>query len=173
MKDVRRRNARKITPENHITRQFGELNSSVIGKLQRAIEEDPLQDLTQVLELQLQYYQCSLRQVSITSVPRHVSLGEAKPSSTQAEFTDRRKTSSATPSETSLSGISAPNLTTFPQATAVPDDQHMFNSVNLPARFLGNFQPLPGALNWEELFAAIPIFSGNYTVVRLSRLQNR
>ena len=70
MRSSRPVKACKLTPENSITSQYGEINSSVLRQLQAALQEDPLQDLTSFLESKLLFYQRSLKKIQVSIEPR-------------------------------------------------------------------------------------------------------
>src|SRR5436190_22097619 len=81
MRGGRPAKARKLTPENTITSQYGEINSSILCQLQATLQEDPLQDLTSFLESKLLFYQRSLKKIRVPTkpaAPQNVASADAR-----------------------------------------------------------------------------------------------
>ena len=81
---------RKLTPQNSITSQYGEINLSILRQLQAAVQEDPLQDLTSFLESKLLFYQRSLKKIHISTEPaarQNVASADTGSTPRQAKYT--------------------------------------------------------------------------------------
>lgn len=148
--------ARKITPKNTITSQYGQINSSILQRLQATLEEDPLQDLTPLLESMLLIYQRSLKKLHVSMEPaalQNVASTDArptprKPKSTQPENTE---ITSAIPGPI----ITAP-LVSFPQYKDIQKSQQSLHQVNIRPQFQSYVRDHSDPLEWEELFTMIP-----------------
>ena len=147
--------ARKITPKNTLTSQYGRINSSTLQRLQAALEEDPLQDLSPLLESMLLIYQRSLRKL-------HVSMEPAAPQnivSTDTIPTHRRTKSTATENTEIRSATPGPIITTpfisF-QHKDIQKTQQSLHQVNIRPQYRSYVRDRSDHLDWEELFAMIP-----------------
>ena len=148
---------RKLTSLNPFTQQYGEINLSVLRKLQAAIEEDPLQDLTHVLESHLIYYQRSVQKILI-SIEHSISQSLA---STETESSPLPAKSSYLPCAEMISSkwtknINSATFTLSPQSNEPQSAPRMPDNINILPPYQSHVQPLPNNHSWEELFAMIP-----------------
>jgi len=156
MRGSRPAKARKITPKNIITSQYGQINSSILQRLQATLEEDPLQDLTPLLESMLLIYQRSVKKLHVSMEPaalQNVASTDAgstpqKPKSTQPENTE---ITLVTPGPI----VTAPYVS-FPQYKDIQKSQKLLHQVNIRPKFQSYVRDLSNPLEWEELFAMIP-----------------
>lgn len=142
---------------NPLTQQYGEINLSILHKLQAAIEEDPLQDLTHVLESHIIYYQRSVQKILI---PIELSVSQSL-ASTEAESSPLPAKSSYLPHAETMSSerkknINSATFTLSPQSSEPQSAPRMPDNINILPPYQSHVQPLPNNHSWEELFAMIP-----------------
>lgn len=148
MKGGRAAKRRKaVTPENAITRQCGEINSSILSQLQATLQEDPLQDLTLFLEGKLLLYQRSLKKITEPNLLQSVVSVDTKPNPRLAKFAHTQ--SAVLTSETSEPVAPVTII------SSLQSKRTELQQVNVRPQFQSYVRQLPDALEWEELFAMI------------------
>jgi aminoglycoside phosphotransferase len=147
MKRGRAAKRRKVTPENALTRQYGEINSSILSELQVTLQEDPLQDLTLFLESKLLIYQRSLKKITGPAVLQDVASADSKPNPRLAKsaHTQSAVLTSETPEPVAPGTI----------ISSLQSKRAGLRQVNVRPQFQSYVRQLPDALEWEELFAMI------------------
>jgi aminoglycoside phosphotransferase len=144
---ARPRKVRKVTPTNRTSQQYGEVNSSLLRNLKTAIDEDPLQDLTPLLEAQLRFYQQSLR-----TIRADYTQHNAPPVENKAETPHERSTDQADPLWDSRESIYPSTFPTLPQSR---NGQRLLQRVNIFPSLKSYVRQPPNALVWNELFDLI------------------
>jgi aminoglycoside phosphotransferase len=147
MKGGRVTKRRKVTPENTITRQYGEINLSILSQLQATLQEDPLQDLTLFLESKLLLYQRSLKKITEPTVPQNVSSANSKP--------NPRLAKSAHTQSAVLTSETPEPVAPITIISSLQCKRTELRQVNVRPKFQSYVRQLPNALEWEELFAMI------------------